>query len=192
MRGAQLIPNAYIRCLLTTGEAAREVGVTGTTIRTAIRAGRLRRGIETLGGQLFVHRGDVWHFINQRTRQDDTMQPIETETQTETAPLDRAREVLSAHLWRAYRVSLKSYDRAVENQDGRCAVCRELPRDGQRLHVDHDHETGKVRGLLCGGCNSALGQMKERPDAICRLAAYADYCARLRAGTEDPTGRGHS
>jgi Recombination endonuclease VII len=177
MRGAQPIPNAYIRCLLTTGEAAREVGVTGTTIRRALRAGHLRCGAETVSGQSFVHLGDVWHFMSQRAMQDDTMQPIEQGT---TTPPPGDRQTLRDNLWRLYRVSIKTYDEAVESQDGRCAVCREFPPEGKRLQVDHDHDTGQVRGLLCAGCNAALGSMRERPDAICRLAAYADYCARLR------------
>jgi hypothetical protein len=179
MRGSQPIPNAYIRCLVTTGEAAREVQVTGTTIRAAVRDGRLRRGIDVESGQVFLHLGDVWYFMSQRAPQDDTMQPIEQDTTPSAGRGDR--QGLRDNLWRLYRVSLQTYDRAVESQDGRCAVCRELPPPGGRLCVDHDHETGQIRGLLCAGCNSALGQMRERPDAICRLAAYAEYCARLRA-----------
>lgn len=42
----------------------------------------------------------------------------------------------------------------------------------KRLHIDHDHETGKVRGLLCGGCNTALGHLKEDVDRIRGLADY--------------------
>ncbi len=180
MRGdGQRIPNAYIRCLLTTGDAARRAGVTTTTIRTSVRNGRLRCGIQTVGGQVFIHLGDVWHFINQRAGEVEPMAAIE---QGAEAPPKGDRQNLRDHLWRTYRVTLKTYDHAVASQEGRCAVCDEPPADGKRLHVDHDHETGQVRGLLCGPCNFALGAMRERSDAICRLAAYADYCARLRKG----------
>ncbi|MCZ9339930.1 endonuclease VII domain-containing protein, partial [Streptomyces sp. TRM76130] len=44
-------------------------------------------------------------------------------------------------------------------------------------HVDHCHETGRVRGVLCSSRNAALGQFKDRPDAIRRAAAYVEGIA---------------
>lgn len=63
---------------------------------------------------------------------------------------------------------------APSEQDGRCAICRHEFRTGTRrgVHVDHDHETRRVRGLLCGPCNTALGGLKDDPS---RLAAAARY-----------------
>lgn len=49
-------------------------------------------------------------------------------------------------------------------------ICLAAPPD----HVVHDHETGKVRGVLCFSCNAALGQFKDRPDVIKRVAAYVE------------------
>lgn len=66
------------------------------------------------------------------------------------------------------------YDGLLERQGGVCAVCGEK-REG-RLVVDHDHETGKVRGLLCNFCNVALGFFR---DDERRVVAAAEY---LRAG----------
>jgi hypothetical protein len=48
------------------------------------------------------------------------------------------------------------YVRILEAQDGHCALCPSEPKT-RRLHFDHDHRTGKVRGLLCHRCNRALG-----------------------------------
>lgn len=61
---------------------------------------------------------------------------------------------------------------------GVCAVCKQPPRgkkNNSKLHIDHDHQTGKVRGLLCHHCNCALGNAFDNPD---RLRALADYLLR--------------
>lgn len=51
----------------------------------------------------------------------------------------------------------------------------------QGANVDHDHNTGLVRGILCGTCNTALGQMQDDPDLIRQLALYAETHAGLHA-----------
>jgi hypothetical protein len=56
----------------------------------------------------------------------------------------------------------------VSKQGGICAICRETKID----RIDHDHKTGKVRGLLCHCCNAALGLFRDLPD---RLRAAAEY-----------------
>ncbi|MET7905523.1 endonuclease domain-containing protein [Streptomyces sp. NPDC005355] len=53
---------------------------------------------------------------------------------------------------------------------GVCAIRLTAPA----VHVDHCHETGRVRGVLCFNCNAALGQFKDRADAIRRAAAYPE------------------
>lgn len=76
-------------------------------------------------------------------------------------------------LWVNYRLRPDDYWRMHENQGGCCALCGE-PERGKRgmLHVDHDHATGSVRGLLCHHCNVALGHFRDDPD---RLQAAIDY-----------------
>jgi predicted HNH restriction endonuclease len=59
------------------------------------------------------------------------------------------------HLKRTYGMTTEEYDTMLNAQGGRCAICGESPLR-RRLHVDHDHETGRVRGLLCSRCNTAL------------------------------------
>jgi hypothetical protein len=65
------------------------------------------------------------------------------------------------------------YDARKAAQDGLCAVCREREAE----HVDHDHETGEVRGLLCSCCNQGLGNFR---DNAAHLRAAADYLGRAR------------
>jgi len=59
-----------------------------------------------------------------------------------------------------YGMSVEEYDAMAAEQEGLCAIClasEAQPGTGSRLHVDHNHTTGKVRGLLCSRCNKALG-----------------------------------
>lgn len=58
-----------------------------------------------------------------------------------------------------YGLRLGEYDEMLAAQDGVCAICRGLNKSGKRLAVDHDHNTGKVRGLLCTNCNTAIGKL---------------------------------
>jgi len=74
-----------------------------------------------------------------------------------------------------YGLTPEQYDALLAEQDGKCAICRTDDWPGKGPHVDHEHETGKVRGLLCGKCNVALGNMDDDP---ARLRAAADYLER--------------
>lgn len=80
-------------------------------------------------------------------------------------------------LKRPYGISRKAYLQIHEMQNGCCAICAKpetLVIKGVvvGLAVDHCHETGKIRGLLCKGCNQAIGLMKEDPEVLRRAIAY--------------------
>jgi hypothetical protein len=62
-------------------------------------------------------------------------------------------------LRRKYGITLEDYERLHTAQGGRCAICD----DEVELGVDHDHLTGEVRALLCNGCNTAIGLLRENP-----------------------------
>lgn len=64
-----------------------------------------------------------------------------------------------------YGVTQEMFEDMMTEQDGRCSICNELPNKN-RLHVDHNHTTGEVRGLLCTVCNTRLGilEIKEWVD----------------------------
>lgn len=68
------------------------------------------------------------------------------------------------HLAKTYGITADEYLHMVAEQDGRCAICGERPagraRGDRWLHVDHCHTTGRVRGLLCFGCNNLLGRIE--------------------------------
>lgn len=76
-------------------------------------------------------------------------------------------------LQRAFGISSQHYNTLLDLQEHRCRLCGAPDRaDGKSLAVDHDHETGKVRKLLCGKCNLTLGRHNDAPEWFERAALY--------------------
>lgn len=75
-------------------------------------------------------------------------------------------------LRRNYQLTTDEYDEMLASQNGVCAICHEKCTNGRRLAVDHDHRTGKVRGLLCSKCNTALGGFRESEDLLQKAIRY--------------------
>jgi len=71
------------------------------------------------------------------------------------------------HLRRRYGLTSADVDAMIEAQGGTCATC-----DAKPEHVDHDHRTGKVRGVLCFNCNQALGNVRDDPTTLQELTRY--------------------
>lgn len=65
-------------------------------------------------------------------------------------------EVKDHDLRRTYGIGLDEYNKMKGEQSSVCAICKEPPKGKRPLVVDHNHRTGRVRGLLCYGCNRAL------------------------------------
>jgi len=81
-----------------------------------------------------------------------------------------------------YGITLKEYENLLKKQDELCAICKEEERtiDGRtglikRLAVDHNHKTGKVRGLLCNRCNRVIGYLGESNDLIEKIEKYLKF-----------------
>jgi hypothetical protein len=70
-----------------------------------------------------------------------------------------------------YGIEMAEYDGILLAQGGRCAICNKKS-EGRSLVVDHNHETGQVRGLLCHHCNTALGLFRDDPINLSRAADY--------------------
>ncbi|MFF4758042.1 endonuclease VII domain-containing protein [Streptomyces sp. NPDC001292] len=82
----------------------------------------------------------------------------------------KAAEGRAGHLKRQYGITEAERDEMVASQMGLCVICLKAPA----VHVDHCHNTGKVRGVLCFNCNSAIGKLGDDPDAVRRAAAYLE------------------
>jgi len=74
-----------------------------------------------------------------------------------------------------YGITLDAFNEKLIQQRHACAVCKKNPPNKhQRLHIDHDHNTGNIRGLLCSQCNTAIGLAKENPTILRSLAEYLE------------------
>ena len=80
------------------------------------------------------------------------------------------------HLKQRYGLTSADVEAMIEAQGGTCAVC-----PGKPEHVDHDHQTGEVRGILCFNCNQALGNARDNPIVLRGLARYLEKHQRLTA-----------
>lgn len=82
---------------------------------------------------------------------------------------DRSRELT---LWNQFGITVADYDDMMTGQQGVCGICRNTCSSGKRLAVDHDHETGRVRGLLCGRCNRGIGFLAHDPARLQAAIAW--------------------
>jgi hypothetical protein len=85
------------------------------------------------------------------------------------------------NLRRKYGITLEDFQSLFDNQDGKCAICSQtLPtildpgKLRKSLAVDHNHDNGKVRGLLCGKCNMALGLFSDSVDILNSAIHYLE------------------
>lgn len=78
------------------------------------------------------------------------------------------------HLIERYGLSDSDYEQILVEQNGVCAICSGPPKLGKNLDVDHCHDTGKVRGLLCRQCNVAIGSLKDDPKLTRAATEYLE------------------
>ena len=73
-----------------------------------------------------------------------------------------------------YGLEAHDYAEILTRQQGVCAICGKSNSGKRDWHVDHDHVSGKVRGVLCNPCNLMLGLAKDNPDVLRKAASYLD------------------
>lgn len=92
----------------------------------------------------------------------------------------RIKQARNSHLKQTFGITLEEYDDMLAKQDYRCAICasplREISDSNNRkrtnLCIDHNHETGEIRGILCFNCNLALGLFFENPKILISAIKY--------------------
>lgn len=73
-----------------------------------------------------------------------------------------------------YGLTITTWEELFAKQNNICAICSTDQPRGKNWHTDHDHKTGKIRGILCGWCNTALGKFQDSPDILKKASEYLD------------------
>jgi hypothetical protein len=107
-----------------------------------------------------------------RVRKLSAKEKIEANARGRKWSRNNPRTVRNLSLRKLYGITIDDYEHMYRTQDGKCAICFER---FEKLDVDHNHQTTKVRALLCKSCNLALGLMK---DNTLRLRSAATYLER--------------
>lgn len=89
----------------------------------------------------------------------------------------RMTQVEKDNIWgfcmkKRYGLNQEDYKNLLDEQDGKCAICGKEEIRERRLSVDHCHETGKIRGLLCSKCNMVLGLVNDNKDTLINALNY--------------------
>lgn len=94
----------------------------------------------------------------------------------ERSPDQKIKQIANqrkSQLKKLYGLTLEQYNQLFQDQNGKCAICQVHQTDVKRtFNVDHNHKTGKIRGLLCSLCNSGMGGLQ---DDIVLLEAAINY-----------------
>lgn len=135
-----------------------------------IKAREYTRNWQVANPEKHAERGNRWRAAN-RERVNELNRARGKRNQTRISE--------QAYI-RTYGITPAERDALFAAQGFACAICgSETPKNkNDRWHTDHDHKTGKVRGVLCGPCNHALGHAYDDPSTLDLMAQYVRHHAR--------------
>ncbi len=90
-------------------------------------------------------------------------------------PVAYKAKMREQHLKRLYGLTPADFAKILIDQENRCKICGTIDFGKKGPSVDHDHSTGKVRAILCGRCNKAIGLMDDNPDKLKLAAEYLEF-----------------
>jgi len=109
---------------------------------------------------------------------DRNSQQLKRKSKSRQCPNYRAPNWSGLDRWdaiirRTYGITLDQYHEILKDQGGVCAICSKPDEvEGRRMAIDHDHDTGEVRGLLCGNCNRGLGNFQDNIEMLEKAKNY--------------------
>lgn len=89
-------------------------------------------------------------------------------------PVEAHRRDRAANYRKKYGITIEQYEQMFRSQDGACAICEKIWTGGKRLGVDHNHTTGRVRKLLCDGCNIFVGFYEKHTSKWPKIISYVE------------------
>lgn len=81
-------------------------------------------------------------------------------------------QIRDASLRRTYGISLVEWNALFAKQEEKCAICRGVAKTQRHWHLDHCHDTRKIRGILCNHCNLMIGHAKDNPSVLIAASEY--------------------
>ena len=76
------------------------------------------------------------------------------------------------HIRSKFGLDLDEYQSLIDKQDNRCAICHQEFQSSPKPHIDHDHITGKIRGVLCHSCNTGIGKLRDSVEILASAIVY--------------------
>lgn len=89
------------------------------------------------------------------------------------------REAVDARAGK-FGLTVDELEEILEAYGDQCGICGDVVESPKKLHLDHDHRTGRVRGVLCMHCNMGLGQFRDDPERLRKAINYLELAARRR------------
>ena len=129
---------------------------------------------------------ELEEFYNSRREQDNFKERRTTECkkcsrEARAGHYHKNKEyLLDYHRFRNYGLTREDYDKMLASQDGTCAICnkknemKKSKKDAYQLSVDHNHDTGEIRGLLCMNCNFGIGNFKDSIEILKEAIKYLE------------------
>jgi len=116
--------------------------------------------------------------IQEKDRQRYAANPTKRRATTQRWKSNNPDKMRASYLLRIFGITLDDFNAMWKKQNGRCAICDcKLILGGKKknsVHIDHCHKNGRVRGLLCFGCNLGIGFLGDDPNRIRRAAEYLE------------------
>jgi hypothetical protein len=85
---------------------------------------------------------------------------------------NKRREYTNYNIKSKYGMTIEEYDVLLKEQNNKCYICEKENKSKKRLAIDHCHKTGRIRGLLCLQCNTALGKLEPFMNKILNYIRY--------------------
>lgn len=152
--------------------------------RARARGPKPRQAVQPVCGTRAGYEGHL-----RRSERPCTRCLVGSVTYTDDEILDLANELRAKDrdhvLWSKYHITFDTFSRILAEQGDCCACCRTADPNGT-WHVDHDHHTGLIRGILCSNCNTGIGMLGDDLDGVRRAAAYLEAHVARGGYPKDP------